>query len=159
MDEGQFLTNVMEFRKGKGGKRTRYEPRAAISYAGYQAPEKQTPNDIALRRLDMLMERQRIDKSTRRYYRSLMTRDDQLRFMNMNILSIIIRYLVDRNNQFDETKVSFNEFEKYFSDLVKEGTEEDKKVVELRLAATFLRYLYHLQVLKNQVESQLEKIH
>src|SRR5438105_5993213 len=144
MNYDQQVTNVMEFRKGKGGKRTRYEPKAIISYLDYQTLEKQTPNEISLHRLNLLMDRQKVDSSTKRYYNSLMKKDDQLRFMNMNLLSMVIRYLSDRNNQFDESKVSFSEFEKYFSDLVKDRVEEDKRIVELRLAATFLRYLYHI---------------
>ncbi len=147
------FTNAGEFSRGKGSKGNRLGPRQRASDSVRRGNRQtQTPNDIALRRLDTILSNKGMDDKNRREYQDIMRRGDQLRFMNMTVLAQVLIYMHSINNDFDaiEERGIKNNVDQLLKSRVSDlelkprGSADDNRIYTLRLAATFLRYISYI---------------
>lgn len=153
------FTNIGEFHRGKGNKKARFGPKIKI---GAISKDK-TPNVIASKKLENFLVKLNVSTMTIGIYLNKVKDSEQLRFMNMHILSEVIFYLnneqIDNNvkegiknctmeniKNYVERLINVKELEK--KDDTKKLSEDELEIIRLRLAATFLRYLYYLDELQ-----------
>lgn len=164
------FTNVGEFRRGKGNRKTRLGPRInigttkGVSGGNYG----QTPDDIAIKKLIMLLGKTGLHQRDRYNYAGLMRRAEQIRFMNMPVLAEVLLYMHNVGNVVTEQNFSYNAIRPYVDNLLprreiqeggvrsKEIPEEKLEIMRLRMAATFLRYIRYVSALRKQASEELE---
>lgn len=175
------FTNVGEFRKGKGNRKTRLGPRVNISSVKNVGENRaiSTPNSIAANKLRRLLEHTEVGKN-RYTYASLVEHAEQIRFMNMPVLAEVFRYMynygIDLNPQnyiYNQTNditpaiLNYRNISDYIERLIpneiREGnrsrdvTTPDLDITRLRLAATFLRYIQYIILLRQRAAIELEE--
>lgn len=174
------FTNVNEFRRGKGNRKTRLGPRITVKAARRQGVEKQTqsPNEIAVGKLaKVLRESTDLDVKQRNNYIGIVSQAEQLRFMNMTVLAEVFLYMRNNNDPVDINRENFHYSRvapggiipyidhilarKEVRAKMKDNSENERNIVSLRLAATFLRYIQYINILRaqnaqvaNQIQTQ-----
>lgn len=156
------FTNAGEFRRGKGNKKTRLGPRTRVEYAGHRGEKQaQAPNDIAYRKLLKLLEKPGLTKADRYDIANSVKNAEQLRFMNMPVLSEVLLYMKNVGNVINLQTMNYAALGPYIERLlprretheaggrVREITEDELQIMRLRMAATFLRYISYV---KNIIE-------
>lgn len=165
------FTNVGEFRRGKGNRKTRLGPRINVEVTTRRGGDKttQTPDDIAIKKLRKLLDRPGLTKTDRFNYSDLMKRAEQIRFMNMPVLAEVLIFMHDVRNPVTEANFSYNAIRPYIDRLLpqrevqeggiraKEIPEDELEIMRLRLAATFLRYIRYVSLLREQAAQELEQ--
>lgn len=164
------FTNVGEFRRGKGNRKTRLGPRINVEIVTRRGGEKQvqTPDDIAIKKLIKLLDKPGLTTRDRYDYADLMRRAEQIRFMNMPVLAEVLLYMHNVGNEVTEDNFSYNAIRPYIDRLLprrevtegglrgKEIPEEELEIMRLRMAATFLRYIRYVSFLREQATQELE---
>lgn len=159
------FTNVGEFRRGKGTRKTRFGPRMRKEDL-IKKGEKQnlTPDQIAINKLDRLLQKPSLEKTDRDMYTNLLRGAEQLRFMNMPVLAQVILFMNSKGNVVTADNFNYMEISGYIEVLLperestKEGgkgkyiSEDELNLYRLRMAATFLRYIRYIQALLEQNE-------
>jgi hypothetical protein len=165
------FTNVGEFRRGKGNRKTRLGPRTTIGGGRGIGGEKriQTPDDIAIKKLIKLLDKPGLTQRDRYNYAGLMRQAEQIRFMNMAVLAEVLLYMHNVGNIINEENFSYNAIRPYIDRLLpkrevqegggraKEIPEDDLEIMRLRMAATFLRYIRYVSLLRQQAAMELEQ--
>ena len=163
------FTNAGEFRRGKGNRKTRLGPRVNVEIAARRGAEKQihTPDDIAIKRLTKLLEKPGLSQRDRYAYAELMRRGEQIRFMNMPVLAEVLLYMNNVGNEITDENFNYNAILPYIDRLLprrevmeggfraKEIPEEDQEIMRLRMAATFLRYIQYILLLREQAAEEM----
>jgi hypothetical protein len=163
------FTNVGEFRRGKGNKKSRLGPRITVKAARRQGAEKQTqsPNEIAVAKLGKsLRETTSLESTQRNSYINIVREAEQLRFMSMTVLTEVFVYMHNNNDPVDINQENFHYSRvppggvipyieriidrKEFRAKMKDNSENERNIVSLRLAATFLRYIQYINILRAQ---------
>lgn len=166
-----IFTNVGEFRRGKGNRKTRLGPRINVDVTTRRGGDKttQTPDDIAIKKLLKLLDKPGLTRTDRYNYASLMGRAEQIRFMNMPVLAEVLLFVHNVGNVVTEENFSYNAIRPYIDRLlprreVQEGgirgkdiPEDELEIMRLRLAATFLRYIRYVSLLREQAAQELEQ--
>ncbi len=176
-----IFTNVGEFRKGKGNRKTRLGPRLNISSirtAGENKPIS-TPNSIAANKLERLLRDTEVGKN-RYMYKSLVEHAEQIRFMNMPVLAEVFRFMhnygIDLNPQnliysqgedITTEILNYANISDYIERLIpvemrdgsksRDVTANDLTITRLRLAATFLRYIQYILLLRQRAAIESEQ--
>lgn len=167
----QVFTNVGEFRRGKGNRKTRLGPRIRTDVDARRGGEKQTqtPDDIAIKKLAKLLDKPGLTQRDRFAYTGLMIRAEQIRFMNMPVLAEVLLYMHNVGNEVTADNFSYNAIRPYIDRLLprrevieggmktKEIPEEELEIMRLRMAATFLRYIHYVTQLREQAAQDLEE--
>lgn len=165
------FTNVGEFRRGKGNRKTRLGPRINVDVITRRGGEKtaQTPDDIAIKKLIKLLDKPGLTQRDRYNYAGLMRQAEQIRFMNMPVLAEVLLFMHNVGNIVTEENFSYNTIRPYINRLLprreiqeggirgKEIPEEELEIMRLRLAATFLRYIRYVSLLREQAAQELEQ--
>ena len=165
------FTNVGEFRRGKGNRKTRLGPRINVDVITRRGGEKQvqTPDEIALKKLLKLLDKPGLNQRDRYGYVGLMRQADQIRFMNMPVLAEVLLYMHNVGNEVTEANFSYNAISPYITRLLprreileggmrpKEIPEDELQIMRLRMAATFLRYIRYVSLLQEQAAQALEE--
>lgn len=163
------FTNAGEFSRGKGAKSNRLGPRQRVDTGRRSNRQTQTPDDIAVRRLNIVLENKGMDERNRRSYEQIMRRGDQLRFMNMSVLAQVLIYMNSINNQVDDISAEGikNQVDQMiknraqdFENATRKPSEESLRISSLRLSATFIRYIYYFFniIQASQEEADLAEI-
>jgi len=167
----QVFTNVGEFRRGKGNRKTRLGPRVRDDINIRRGGEKQTqtPDDIAIKKLRKLLDKPGLTEKDRFAYTGLMVRGEQIRFMNMPVLAEVLLYMHNVGNEVTTANFSYNAVRPYVDRLLprrevmeggiktKEIPEDELEIMRLRMAATFLRYIRYVSLLREQAAQDLEE--
>ncbi|CAH6418992.1 Hypothetical protein HVR_LOCUS178 [uncultured virus] len=165
------FTNVGEFRRGKGNRKTRLGPRIRTDVNAKTTGEKQnqTPDDIAIKKLGKLLDKPGLTQKDRFDYTALMIRAEQIRFMNMPVLAQVLLYMHNVGNEVTAENFSYGAIRPYIDSLLprrevieggiktKEIPEEELEIMRLRMAATFLRYIHYVDLLRDQAATELEE--
>jgi hypothetical protein len=165
------FTNVGEFRRGKGNRKTRLGPRINVETITRHGGEKQTqtPDDIAIKKLTKLLERPGLPPRDRATYAGLMRQAEQIRFMNMPVLAEVLLFMHGVGNKVTEANFNYNAILPYINRLLphrevmeggiktKEIPEDELMIMRLRMAATFLRYIRYVSLLREQAAIELEE--
>jgi hypothetical protein len=164
------FTNVGEFRRGKGNKKTRLGPRVNIGIIGEKrggANQSQKPDDIAGNRLFRLL-MPSLGKKEASDYVNLMKNGEQIRFLNMPVLAEVLLYMHNISNNVTKANFNYNRILPYIEKLLphneitptggrgKEYSDEELQIMRLRMAATFLRYVRYVIVLMKEATEQLK---
>lgn len=164
-----IFTNVGEFRRGKGNRKTRLGPRIGYDAATRYGEENQiqSPNEIALKKLFKLLDKPGLTVRDRYGYIGLMRQGDQIRFMNMPVLAEVLLYMHNVGNQVNENNFSYTIIKPYLDRLLpqkeileggliqKELSEDELQIMRLRMGATFLRYIRYVSLLQEQATQAL----
>lgn len=164
------FTNVGEFRRGKGNRKTRLGPRIQVDVTGRRGGEKQaqTPDDIAIKKLTKLLDKPGLTQRDRFSMADVMKRAEQIRFMNMPVLAQVLLYMHSVGNAVTEANFNYNVVRPYIDKLLprkevtetgvkgKDIPEEEMEIMRLRMAATFLRYIRYVSLLREQATQELE---
>lgn len=145
------FTNVEEFRQGKGNRKSRVGQRISVGDRSTGARQKLTPNLIAIRKLFKLLTRSSISKSDRFEYIGLMRGADQLRFMNMAVLAEVLTFMNNVGNNVTEENLTYNNLLRYIDSLIPNMSSisaTELEIIRLRMAATFLRYIRYVLIIK-----------
>lgn len=167
------FTNVGEFRRGKGNKKTRLGPRINIGATMKYGDTKtvQTPNSIAINKLRKLLEKSNLSKNDRYAYTSLMEQAEQVRFMNMQVLAEVFIYLHNIGNTITAENFNYNAIRDNIDRLLprreimeggirtKEIPEDELEIMRLRMAATFFRYIRYVTLITDIAKEALEEAH
>jgi len=159
------------FHRGKGNKKTRIGPRTTISNVRGTRGEKAkpTPNDIAIHKLATLLDRPGLSGRDRYRYANLMKQAEQIRFMNMPVLAEVLLYMHSVGNVITEDNFNYNAIRPYIDRLLprrevrEEGVrardipENELEIMRLRMAATFLRYIRYVSLLRQTASYELEQ--
>lgn len=165
------FTNVGEFRRGKGNRKTRLGPRIRTDVEARRGGEKQTqtPDDIAIKKLAKLLDKPGLTPKDRFAYTGLMIRAEQIRFMNMAVLAEVLLYMHNVGNAVNAQNFSYNAVRPYIDRLLprrevieggiktKEIPEDELEIMRLRMAVTFLRYIRYVSLLQEQAAQELEE--
>lgn len=165
------FTNVGEFRRGKGNRKTRLGPRVNTETIAYRGGEKQiqTPDDIAIKKLLKLLDKPGLTQRDRYAYAELMRGAEQIRFMNMPVLAEVLLYMHYAGNDITGENFNYAIIQPYVDRLLprreiaedgvrtKEISEEELEIMRIRMAATFLRYIRYVSLLRQQAAEQLEE--
>jgi hypothetical protein len=166
------FTNVGEFRRGKGNRKTRLGPRtrADINARRGGIKQTQTPDDIAIKKLGKKlaeMSQRGISASDRYAYIGLMAHAEQIRFMNMSVLAEVFVYMKNAGGEITNANFNYNAIRGYIDNLLprreileggvrtKEIPEEELEIMRLRMAATFLRYIHYITQIREQADEEL----
>ena len=163
-----LLVTDTDRRKGKGNKKTRAAPHIRPTTAGPYEVEKriQTPNSIAIGKLTRLLERPGFKYENKRPYLELLREAPQLRFMNMHVLAEVILYMYSVNGVVNGSNFSYQILTDngYIDKLIphKESSTKPKDETEdtlkrIRMAATFLRYIRYIYLLRDREEQTLQE--
>src|SRR3989338_1352403 len=84
-----------EFRRGKGQRKIRTGPRMRLESATQSSSGRiiQSPDQIALRKLDKHLDKPGLDRSERIETKNRVAGAEQLRFMNMEVLAEVLLYM------------------------------------------------------------------
>jgi hypothetical protein len=165
------FTDLGEFRRGKGNRKTRLGPRIKVGSSNRHSGERktQTPNDIAIKKLLKLLDRTNIKKSDRYNYVNLISGAEQIRFMNMPVLAEVFHYMYNVGNDVNEENLNYNAISPYIDKLLpekeiqenetklREIPENELTIIKLRLAATFVRYIRYVMNLRNQSIDEMKQ--
>lgn len=165
------FTNVGEFRRGKGNRKTRLGPRINVESVSKRGGDRQvqTPDDIAIKRLFKLLDKPGLTQKDRYSYTDEMRNAEQIRFMNMQVLSEVLLFMHDVGNVVNAENFNYDAIESYINRLLphkeisegdtrpKEISADELQIMRLRLAATFLRYINYVLLLRGQAAQELEK--
>lgn len=164
------FTNIGEFRRGKGNRKTRLGPRInveVITRRGAGERQVQTPDDIAIKKLIKLLDKPGLTQRDRYSYAELMRRAEQIRFMNMAVLAEVLLYMHNTGAEITGDNFNYNAIRPYIDRLLprrevmeggvraKEIPEEELEIMRLRMAATFLRYIRYVTTLREQAAQEL----
>lgn len=163
------FTNAGEFRRGKGNRKTRLGPRVNTETITRRGGEKQiqTPDDIAIKKLTKLLDKPGLTQKDRYSYAELMRRAEQIRFMNMPVLAEVLLYMHNAGNVITGENFNYNSIQPYIDRLLprreimeggirpKEIPEEELEIMRIRMAATFLRYIRYILLLRQQAAEEL----
>lgn len=166
----QVFTNTDEFRRGKGNRKTRLGPRIRTDINARRGGEKstQTPDDIAVKKLEKLLDKPGLTQRDRYAYGGLMRRAEQIRFMNMAVLAEVLLYMHNIGNEVTVNNFNNDIIKPYIDRLLprretieggiktKEITEDELNIMRLRMAATFLRYIRYVIQIREQADQDLE---
>lgn len=165
------FTNVGEFRRGKGNRKTRLGPRVnvdTIARRGGGERQIQTPDDIAIKKLIKELDKPGLTQKDRYNYAALMRQAEQIRFMHMPVLAEVLLFMHNVGNVVTEENFNYNAILPYIDRLLprreiaeggirlKEIPEEELQIMRLRMAATFLRYIRYVSLLREQAAQELE---
>lgn len=165
------FTNVGEFRRGKGNRKTRLGPRTHVEVTTRRGTEKQaqTPDDIAIKKLIKLLDEPGLTQKDRYSYAGLMRQAEQIRFMNMPVLAKVLLYMHNVGNVVTAENFNYDAIRPYIDRLLprkevqergvreKEIPEEELEIMRLRMAATFLRYIRYVSLLREEAARELEE--
>jgi hypothetical protein len=165
------FTNVGEFRRGKGNRKTRLGPRINVGGEARRGGERQTqtPDDIAIKKLIKLLDKPGLSQRDRYAYADIMRHAEQIRFMNMPVLAEVLLFIHDKGNTITADNFNYNATLPYVNRLLpqrevmeggirtKEVPEEDLVIMRLRMVATFLRYIRYVSLLREEAAQQLEE--
>jgi hypothetical protein len=165
------FTNVGEFRRGKGNRKTRLGPRTNVDIMARRGGEntEKTPNNIAAKKLAALLDKPGLTQRDRFNYVGLMRQAEQIRFMNMPVLAEVLLYMHNVGNAVNETNFNYAAIRPYIDRLLprqeimeggirtKDIPEEELEIMRLRMAATFLRYIRYVMLLREQAARDLEE--
>lgn len=165
------FTNVGEFRRGKGNRKTRLGPRIAIGATSNISGEKRTQSaeDIAIKKLFRELDKPGLTSSDKYNYSDFMRRAEQIRFMNMSVLAEVLLFMHDNLNEINSNNFSYAAIRNYVDRLLprremqeggvrtKEISEDELEIMRLRMAATFLRYIRYVTALREQAVAELEQ--
>jgi hypothetical protein len=164
------FTNVGEFRRGKGNRKTRLGPRTQVDTTTKRGEKQvQTPDDIALKRLLRLLDKPGLSQRDRYKYLGLMKQAEQIRFMNMAVLAEVLLYMHNVGDVITEENFNYRALSPYIERLLphkeigeggvrgKDIPAEDLQIMRLRMAATFLRYVRYVSLLRETTELELEQ--
>jgi hypothetical protein len=165
------FTNVGEFRSGKGNRKTRLGPRIIIKANTKYGGEKkvQSPDDIAINKLSKIFDDLNVPKKDKRSYIDLMRRGEQIRFMNMQVLAVVLVYMNDIGGIVNSDNFTYMSISSYIDRLLphrevveggtrtKEIPEDELQINRLRMAATFFRYIKYILLLRDQATQELEQ--
>lgn len=164
------FTNVGEFRRGKGNRKTRLGPKITVETISKPSDRQvQTPDDIAIKKLMKLLEKPGLTQRDRFSYRDLMSQAEQIRFMNMPVLAEVLLYMHNVGNDVRPDNFNYNAILPYIERLLpqreigeggvkgKEIPENEKNIMRLRMAATFLRYIRYVSLLRQEAAEQLQE--
>ena len=167
----QVFTYVGEFRRGKGNRKTRLGPRIRTDAEARRGERQiQTPDDIAIKKLTKLLDKPGLTQRDRYAYTELMLGGEQIRFMNMAVLAEVLLFMHSVGNEVTAANFSYNQILPYIDRLLprrevveggvktKEIPEEELQIMRLRIAATFLRYIRYVSILREQAAEELEAI-
>lgn len=168
----QVFTNVGEFRRGKGNKKTRLGPRIRTNIGTRHDEEKQTqsPNGIAINKLRNLLKNAGLSTKDADGYTGWMNRAEQIRFLNMAVLAKVLLYMHNSGNNITTISQNFSyaSIIPYIDTLLprqeigqggvktKEISETELQTYRLRFAATFLRYIRYVSEVRQMAEEDLE---
>jgi hypothetical protein len=158
------FTNIGEFHRGKGNKKTRFGPK--IKIGSINKDRNMAPNALASKKLENFLVKLNVPTTVVGSYLDTVKDAEQLRFMNMHILAEVIFYLNNEQIQNDikvgienstmeniqnyvERLMNVKELEK--KDETKKLSDDELEIIRIRLAATFVRYLYYLDELKTSI--------
>lgn len=103
-----------------------------------------TPNRLVLNNLSKILTEKNIDRKTKRYYLAVVENNpDQIRYMNMRLLADVL----DFHSHYGNKNLKEENILPYLSDLLKskENTKdlskEEMRMIDLKLLASFYRYL------------------
>lgn len=163
------FTNVGEFRRGKGNRKTRLGPRVRVDMGDKRGGRQiQTADEIAIKKLGKILENS-LTTNDRYAYTNQMARAEQIRFMNMPVLAQVLIYMNSVGNEITDANFNYNTIRGYIEPLlprreVMEGSTKSKEIpgeeleiMRLRLAATFLRYIYYVINMRQQAAEELEE--
>jgi len=151
----QVFTNVGEFRRGKGNRKTRLGPRANMIGGIFSDKKFNTPDEIALKKLKSILNNKgRLNKKDKYEYGNLMIHADQLRFMNMNVLAEVMIYMNSIGDNFNQNTFNYEQIKPYIANLLPSSStislsDTDKEIIRLRMAATFMRYIKYIMDLRH----------
>lgn len=171
-----MFTNLGEFQKGKGNKKTRLGPKMTSNLPG-QRDRRQTPNEIAINKFGKVLERHSVDRQTVESYKALISEGEHIRFMNMQVLGEVAVFLMvllsgesileiprhvivdnftpDKLSPFVDPLIPTHEG----SDIggtKREYTEEEMETMKLRMSATFVRYAKYVAILVEERRDSLQ---
>ncbi len=151
-------------RRGKAGKQLNAFVKDTSYYdASLYGKTRKTPDEIALGKLQKALVTSVADESSRRYYLRLMENSDQLRFMNMETLAKVFQYYKRiEGNVTNKDNITLEKFAPFINELLHTDkireTEDELKLTRLRFAATFIRYLDHINDIKIKLAQEAEQI-
>lgn len=148
------FTSAGEFHHGKGTKKSRLGPRITI-----RGGAKLSPNEIAVGKLKAILLKRNVLNQDLYEYIAVLRNSDQIRFMNMNVLAEVIIYMGKGEEIGDLTYSSISDHIEVLMMKEKEEkqTDEDMKIVRLRMAATFLRYLKYIAIAQRRANEKEEE--
>ena len=160
----QIFTNVGEFRRGKGNRKTRLGPKIRAEGYEKQGGGKQTPDDIAIKKLQKLLVAQGFGKDISFSTAGSMNGAEQIRFMNMPVLAAVLNYMRSVNNDVNPDNFNYVRISGFIDNLLprrevgeggvksKDLSNEELEIIRLRLAATFLRYIRYILLLRQEAD-------
>jgi CRISPR/Cas system CMR-associated protein Cmr5 small subunit len=174
-----IFTNVIEPRRGKGGRKAHLGPHIRMESKAKSGREKDisTPNKIAIKKLSGFLLQGSLKGKDVTGYTDLLKTATQIRFMNMRVLAEVILYM-DKHG-FDTETFNYDSILDYINKLIpqkeviqkgigtvenpegriktKEISEDVLKAMRLRMAATFFRYIQYIKLLQKQAAQELEE--
>lgn len=151
-------------RRGKAGKQLNAFVKDTSYYdSSLYGKTRKTPDEIALGKLQKALATSVADEPSRRYFLRLMENSDQLRFMNMETLAKVFQYYKRiEGNVTNKDNITLEKFSPYidsllYTDKIRE-TEDELKLTRLRFAATFIRYLNHINNIKVKLAEEAARV-
>lgn len=164
------FTNVGEYRRGKGNRKTRLGPRMRpLQSEASEMKRVKTPNKIALAKLAKFLDK-RVPSDRRNALIRPLDGAEQLRFMSMSVLAEVLYYMNTFNMDIEliNQNFSYNSIMPYIDVLIhrhitaKKGRapgSDDINIMKLRLAATFARYIKYVAIMREsatQVQAEMQ---
>jgi hypothetical protein len=165
------FTNVGEFRRGKGQRKIRTGPRMRLEATTRPGSGKviQSPDQIALRKLNKLLDKPGLDRDDRIQSQNKVAGAEQLRFMNMAVLAEVLLFMHDVGHNVTYDNFNYTAILPYVNRLLprrevieggittKEIPETELEIMRLRMAATFLRYIRFVSLYQAEMAQQIEE--
>lgn len=160
------FTNVGEFR-GKGNRKTRLGPRVRIDAGKRNYRRAQTPDSIALKKLAKNLDKPGLSSNDKYSYISLMSQAEQIRVMNMPVLAEVLLYMKNEGGEITQENFNYTKILPYIEKLLprqeiieggiktKEIAPDELEIMKLRMAATFLRYIAYVGLLRQTADEEL----
>lgn len=161
MAEEDGLTYAGEFYPGEAGEKLRVGPRMNVADLSGRRKTR-TPQRIALRKLQTLLDVGEISRDVKIKYISLLRDSQQLRFMNMQVLATTIIYLqrlprkiVNGIPEIDFNSITYESMLPYIDQLfeifkIRDITDNERMAMRLRMSATFVRYILYLITIERE---------
>lgn len=151
-----FVGDIIEIRRGKGNRRTRFIPTKTVIRGG---KKKRSFNEIAIRNLANSLKKSNMPQKVIEHYTGIMRYGNQNRFINMSVFAETIRFIEDygeENVLENESLLSYKNFLPYIDNILIDKADElnisnqtpsELKIIKSRLSATFLRNIrYYINV-------------
>ena len=144
--------------KGKGNRSSRLGPRYSISLLKRTGGLNKTPNEIAISKVGMLLERMRVSPKEIHTIQDRIRNNEQIRVINKDVLAHLFSFLGETDYKITPEYLNFANLSPHLDEQIKQkaGLESmppgelrdlDALIIRLKFAATFVSYIRNIKSL------------